>query len=203
MAAAACSPQSALNPCTGKLHREHLRRSKDSRRRQAALLFLTNISLDGRPVRNHGSAAGPGDAEFQCADIGATVSELSAAASTDGTFSSLSVPRLGLLTVPPILVLPSDSGFSNVGSTEVFLERERGSFCSQSNLLSPCSLQPTPLGARKSPTLLSVQSCGSSLDSRPRCYSCLLTKTLHAAPVDCGKLLERTAARLSQGTSWQ
>jgi len=163
-AAAACSPQSSLTPCTGKLHREHLRRSKDSRRRQAALLFLTNISLDGRPVRSN---AGPQDAEFQCADIGATVNELpAAAASGDGTFSSLAVPRHGLL--PPILVLPSDSEFSNVGSTEVFLQRERGSFSSQNNLLSPCSLQPTPLGARKSPTLLSVQSCGSSLDSRPR-----------------------------------
>ncbi|XP_073679473.1 CDK5 and ABL1 enzyme substrate 2 [Garra rufa] len=168
MAAAACSTQSTLNQCTGKLHREHLRKSKDSRRRQAALLFLTNISLDGRPVRNNVSIAGPSDAEFQCSDIGATVSELSAAASCDGTFSSLSVPRLGLLNVPPILVLPSDSGFSNVGSTEMFLERDRGSFSSQSNLLSPCSLQPTPLGPRKSPTLLSVQSCGSSLESRPR-----------------------------------
>uniref|UniRef100_A0A672MGG7 Cdk5 and Abl enzyme substrate 2 n=1 Tax=Sinocyclocheilus grahami TaxID=75366 RepID=A0A672MGG7_SINGR len=50
---------STLNPCTGKLHREHLRKSKDSRRRQAALFFLTNISLDGRPVRNNVSAAGP------------------------------------------------------------------------------------------------------------------------------------------------
>ncbi len=168
MATAACSTQSTLNPCTGKLHREHLRKSKDSRRRQAALLFLTNISLDGRPVRNNVSAAGPSDAEFQCSDIGATVSELSAAASSDGTFSSLSVPRLGLLNVPPILVLPSDSGFSNAGSTEMFLERDRGSFSSQNNLLSPCSLLPTPLGARKSPTLLSVQSCGSSLESRPR-----------------------------------
>ncbi|XP_016088611.1 CDK5 and ABL1 enzyme substrate 2-like [Sinocyclocheilus grahami] len=168
MAAAACSTQSTLNPCTGKLHREHLRKSKDSRRRQAALLFLTNISLDGRPVRNNVSAAGPSDAEFQCSDIGATVSELSAVASSDGNFPSLSVPRLGLLNVPPILVLPSDSEFSNAGSTELFLERERGSFSSQSNLLSPCGLQPTPLGARKSPTLLSVQSCGSSLESRPR-----------------------------------
>ncbi len=168
MAAAACSTQSTLNPCTGKLHREHLRKSKDSRRRQAALLFLTNISLDGRPVRNCVSAAGPSDAEFQCSDIGATVSELSAVASSDATFSSLSVPRLGLLNVPPILVLPSDSGLNNAGSTEMFLERERGSFSSQNNLLSPCSLQPTPLGARKSPTLLSVQSCGSSLESRPR-----------------------------------
>lgn len=126
MAAAACSPQSSLAPCTGKLHREHLRKSKDSRRRQAALLFLTNISLDGRPVRSNASAAGPQHAEFQCSDIGATVNELpaaAAAASGDGTFSSLAVPRLGLLSVPPILVLPSDSEFSNVGSTEVFLER--------------------------------------------------------------------------------
>ncbi|XP_016313501.1 CDK5 and ABL1 enzyme substrate 2-like, partial [Sinocyclocheilus anshuiensis] len=90
------------------------------RRRKAALLFLTNISLDGRPVRNNVSAAGPSDAEFQWSDIGATVSELSAAASSDGTFSSLPVPRLGLLNVPPILVLPSDSGFSNAESTEMF-----------------------------------------------------------------------------------
>ncbi|XP_059396391.1 uncharacterized protein LOC132128997 [Carassius carassius] len=168
MAAAACSTQSTLNPCTGKLHREHLRKSIDSRRRQAALFFLTNISLDGRPVRNNVSAAGPSDAEFQCSDIGATVSGLSAGASSYGTFPSLSVPRLGLLNVPPILVLPSDSRFSGAGSTEMFLERERGLFSSQSNLLSPCSLQPTPLGVRKSPTLLSVQSCGSSLESRPR-----------------------------------
>ncbi|XP_073795937.1 CDK5 and ABL1 enzyme substrate 2 isoform X2 [Danio rerio] len=168
MAAAACSTQSTLNPCTGKLHREHLRKNKDSRRRQAALLFLTNISLDGRPVRNNVIATAPSDAEFQCADIATAVNELSAAASSDGTFSSLPVPRLGLLGVPPILVLPSDSGFSNAGSSEMFLERTRGSFSSQSNLLSPCSLQPTPLGPRKSPTLLSVQSCGSSLDSRPR-----------------------------------
>ncbi|XP_059396956.1 CDK5 and ABL1 enzyme substrate 2-like [Carassius carassius] len=168
MAAAACSTQSTLNPCTGKLHREHLQKSIDSRRRQAALFFLTNISLDGRPVRNIVSAAGPSDAEFQCSDIGVTVSGLSAGASSYGNFPSLSVPRLGLLNVPPILVLPSDSRFSDAGSTEMFLERERGLFSSQSNLLSPCSLQPTPLGARKSPTLLSVQSCGSSLESRPR-----------------------------------
>ncbi|XP_051518612.1 CDK5 and ABL1 enzyme substrate 2 [Myxocyprinus asiaticus] len=164
MAAAACRTQSTVNPCSGKLNREHLRKSKDSRRRQAALLFLTNISLDGRPVRNN---VVRGDAEFQCADIGAAVRELSAAASSDGTFNSLSVPRLELLNVPPILVLPSDSGFGNVGRTEVLLERE-SSFSSQGNLLSPSSLQPTPLGPRKSPTLLSVQSCGSSLDSRPR-----------------------------------
>ncbi|KAI7793831.1 CDK5 and ABL1 enzyme substrate 2 [Triplophysa rosa] len=170
MAAAACSAQSTLNPCAGKLHREHLRKSKDSRRRQAALLFLTNISLDGRPVRSNASCtAAPGDAELRGAEFGAAVSELSVAASSDGTFTNLSAHKLGLLSVPPILVLPSDSGFYKAGSAEVLLDRERGSsFSSQGNLLSPSSLQPTPLGPRKSPTLLSVQSCGSSLESRPR-----------------------------------
>lgn len=170
MAAAACSTQSTLNPCANKLHREHLRKSKDSRRRQAALLFLTNISLDGRPVRSNASCtAAPFDAELQGAEFGAAVCELSAAASSDGTFTNLSAPKLGLLSVPPILVLPSDSGLCKAGSAEVLLDRERGSsFSSQGNLLSPSSLQPTPLGPRKSPTLLSVQSCGSSLESRPR-----------------------------------
>ncbi|KAA0706946.1 CDK5 and ABL1 enzyme substrate 2 [Triplophysa tibetana] len=171
MAAAACSAQSTLlNPCAGKLNREHLRKSKDSRRRQAALLFLTNISLDGRPVRSNAyCTAAPGDAELQGAEFGAAVSELSVAASSDGTFTNLSVPKLGLLSVPPILVLPSDSGFYKALSAEVLLDRERGSsFSSQGNLLSPSSLQPTPLGPRKSPTLLSVQSCGSSIESRPR-----------------------------------
>ncbi|XP_055044784.1 CDK5 and ABL1 enzyme substrate 2 [Misgurnus anguillicaudatus] len=166
MATAACSTQSTLNPCAGKLHREHPRRTKDSRRRQAALLFLTNISLDGRPVRNN---AGPGDAELRCAEIGAVASELSAAASSDGTFNNLSVPRLGLLNVPPILVLPSDPELCKSASTELLLDRERdSSFSSQGNLLTPGGLPHTPLGPRKSPTLLSVQSCGSSLESRPR-----------------------------------
>ncbi|TRY84015.1 hypothetical protein DNTS_013562 [Danionella cerebrum] len=182
MAAAACSTQSsvnAINQCSGKLHRENLRRCKDSRRRQAALLFLTNISLDGRPVQsNNVRAAGAGDAEFQCSEGDAVVNDLSAAAGSYGTFSNLSVPRLGLLGVPPILVLPSDSGFSN--SPEMFLERERSSFSSQSNLLTPCSLQPTPLGARKSPTLLSVQSCGSSLESRPRSRNTSGSPRLHS-----------------------
>ncbi|KAM9785576.1 LOW QUALITY PROTEIN: CDK5 and ABL1 enzyme substrate 2-like [Neosynchiropus ocellatus] len=47
MAAAVCGPQSAGKP--GKSVRENRRKTKDSRRRQAALLFLNNISLDGRP----------------------------------------------------------------------------------------------------------------------------------------------------------
>ncbi|XP_031422126.1 CDK5 and ABL1 enzyme substrate 2 [Clupea harengus] len=182
MAAAACSAHCTLGSCSSKPQKEHLRRSRDSRRRQAALLFLSNISLDGRPVQhvNNANQLGHRDSEFQGTDNGSTnAARLSPATSSCGTFHNLSasvscgavssVPRLGVLNVPPILVLPSDSGFNDVGSTEVFLERGRGCFSSQGNLLSPASLQPTPLGPRKSPTLLSVKSCNSvSSDSRPR-----------------------------------
>ncbi|XP_046895328.1 CDK5 and ABL1 enzyme substrate 2 [Hypomesus transpacificus] len=146
----------------------------DSRRRQAALLFLSNISLDGRPVQQNtenGTLQGHRHNDFLGTDVGARVSRLSVESNTYGTFANLStsvscssvspVPRLGVLNVPPILVLPSsDSGLNHVGTTEVFLERGRGSFSSQGNLLSP-SLLPTPIGPRKSSTLLSVQSCNS------------------------------------------
>ncbi|KAG9332517.1 hypothetical protein JZ751_014615 [Albula glossodonta] len=81
-------------------------------------------------------------------------------ASSYGTFAHLSpsvsggiatpVPRIGVINVPPILVLPTDSGFSAVGNSESFLERGRG------NLLSPTGHQ-TPFGARKSPTLLQTE----------------------------------------------
>lgn len=149
MAAAACSPLSA---CPAK--EAHPRKSKDTRKRRAALLFLTNISLDGRPVIHINSAA-----EFEGTEAGAA-----AAGGSYSTFSNLSAVS-ALLSVPPILVLPSDSEYDHAESTETF----PGSFSSsQGNLLSPCSLQPSPVGARKSPTLLSVQSCASSLDSRQR-----------------------------------
>ncbi|XP_027000578.1 CDK5 and ABL1 enzyme substrate 2 [Tachysurus fulvidraco] len=145
MAAAACGPLIACPANT--------RKSKDTRKRRAALLFLTNISLDGRPVNHINNAV-----EFEVGP-----------AANYGTFSNLSdarallsVPR-ALLSVPPILLLPSDSDYDHAESTETF----PGSFSSsQGNLLSPCSLQPSPVGARKS--LLSVQSCASSLDSRQR-----------------------------------
>ncbi|KAG7323151.1 hypothetical protein KOW79_012853 [Hemibagrus wyckioides] len=155
MAAAACGP---LIACPASVHGDaHPRKSKDARKRRAALLFLTNISLDGRPVIHINS-------EFEGAEVGSAGSELSPAVGSFGTFSNLSQTS-ALLSVPPILVLPSDSEYEHAESTETF----PGCFSSsQGNLLSPCSLQPSPVGARKSPTLLSVQSCASSLDSRQR-----------------------------------
>ncbi|CAK6980035.1 CDK5 and ABL1 enzyme substrate 2-like [Scomber scombrus] len=202
-AAAACAQiqLGSVNAAgTGKkqhCHREHTRRNREnSRRRQAALLFLSNISLDGRPVLSNAAEYGGGsdrtnrhkEADSESAEPG----EVAVAAAglfpdthSYGTFPSLSAsvscgdvnpsPRVGtgLLTIPPILVLPSDTEFNDAGSAEVFLGSRRGSFSTpgNSNLLSASpsnnSLLPSPLGPRKSSTLLSVQSC-SSVSSEPR-----------------------------------
>ncbi|KAM3618283.1 uncharacterized protein V6R79_018533 [Siganus canaliculatus] len=178
-------------------NREHSRRNREnSRRRQAALLFLSNISLDGRPVQNNPAENVVGsrhhrDAGLEGADSGSVTASTAGLCpelgngSSYGTFSGLAAsascgnvhpstaPRTGLLTVPPILVLPSDTGFNDVGGAELLLECRRGSFPSpgNSNLLSPSpsnnSLLPSPLGPRKSSTLLSVQSC-NSVSSEPR-----------------------------------
>ncbi|XP_022619129.1 CDK5 and ABL1 enzyme substrate 2-like [Seriola dumerili] len=200
-AAATCGQHSvaitaAVNGKKPHTNREHSRRNREnSRRRQAALLFLNNISLDGRPVESNSAENGGSrhqrETDLEGADSGSAVAAAAGLCpelvnnSSYGTFSSLSAsvscgnvnpspaPRTGLLNVPPILVLPSDTGFDDAGSAEVLLGCRRGSFPSpgNSNLLSPSpsnnSLMPSPLGPRKSSTLLSVQSC-NSVSSEPR-----------------------------------
>ncbi|KAF0035992.1 hypothetical protein F2P81_011304 [Scophthalmus maximus] len=202
-AAAACGQHGAALTAavTGKkthTNREHSRRNREnSRRRQAALLFLSNISLDGRPVQSCSAENGGSrlhkETDSEGADCGSAAAAASglcppeaAKSSSYGPLSALSsaascgnvnpppAPRTGLLGVPPILVLPSDAGFDGAGSAEVLLgECCRGSFASPGNshLLSPSpsnmSLLPSPLGPRKSSTLLSVHSC-NSVSSEPR-----------------------------------
>ncbi|KAM4736920.1 CDK5 and ABL1 enzyme substrate 2-like [Anableps anableps] len=194
MAAAACGQHGAVvvTAVSGKKmlsYREYNKRNREnSRRRQAALLFLTNISLDGRPVQSNPTEDGRShnkEPEFDGANPGSAAADLSTDPphiSSCGTFNSLSAAvscgvvtpgsKAGL-TVPPILVLPSDNGFNDVGSAEVLLGCRRGSFPppGDGNLLSPSpsntSLLPSPLGPRKSSTLLSVQSC-NSVSSEPR-----------------------------------
>lgn len=161
--------------------REPNRRNRESsRRRQAALLFLSNISLDGRPVT---SAARGGGGGGESSDRYPNVN-VCAASNNYGTFASdLPTPaaKARVLNVPPILVLPSDVPG---GDAEVLLGRRRGSFPSSpgdtaaaaaaasTNLLSAstsnASLLPSPLGPRKSSTLLSVQSCNSVSSSETR-----------------------------------
>ncbi|XP_043979971.1 CDK5 and ABL1 enzyme substrate 2 [Gambusia affinis] len=189
MAAAACGLHGAVvaTAVSGKktvTYREYNRRNREnSRRRQAALLFLTNISLDGRPVRSNSAETRRSynkEPEFDEANPGsAAAGRLCTdpphmnSLSPSVSFGVLSPGSKAGLAVPPILVLPSDNGFNNVGSTEVLLGSRRGSFPlpGDGNLLSPSpsnnSLLPSPLGPRKSSTLLSVQSY-NSVSSEPR-----------------------------------
>lgn len=193
-AAAACGQAGAAVPpaVSGRkphINREQSRRTRESsRRRQAALLFLSNISLDGRPVHSQSACNAVyrshrhRDTDLDrrpalglCPELGSNSisGTCSGSAASSGSVDPSAPPRTGLLTVPPILVLPSDTGCNTAGGAEVLLEPRRGSFPSQgnSNLLSPSpsnsSLLPSPLGPRKSSTLLSVQSC-NSVSSEPR-----------------------------------
>ncbi|XP_072304805.1 CDK5 and ABL1 enzyme substrate 2 [Eucyclogobius newberryi] len=176
-AAATCEPPGPVCAKTKALcSREQSRRNREnSKRRQAALLFLSNISLDGRPVVQSGPRR-----ESAIPGVSARPDPAASNNTSYGTFAhhfaGSDAPRV--LNIPPILVLPSDAaGLSD----EALLpppsssgRRRRGSFPSlgTASLLSPspsdASLLPSPLlGPRKSSTLLSVQSC-NSVSSEPR-----------------------------------
>ncbi|XP_057685438.1 CDK5 and ABL1 enzyme substrate 2 [Corythoichthys intestinalis] len=189
-AAAACSQHgAAISAAKKSLTREQIRRNREnSNRRRAALLFLSNISLDGRPVPSGtaerggtrrgtegvpdgvpevdrlASAAVPEpqqDAETCSANFSTSASCVDVKTSSTTPLT----PAASLLAVPPIVVLPSDA--------ELVLSRRRDSapLVASGNLLSPSlspspsasnsSLLPSPVGPRKSSTLLSVQSCNS------------------------------------------
>uniref|UniRef100_A0A8C6T2T5 Cdk5 and Abl enzyme substrate 2b n=1 Tax=Neogobius melanostomus TaxID=47308 RepID=A0A8C6T2T5_9GOBI len=169
MAAAATCEQPGV-PVSSKTRRNR----ETSKRRQAALLFLSNISLDGRPVQS---------TQTESDRVPGVGNNSSSACNNNnyGTFASdvlaasASPSAARVLHIPPILVLPSDS--AGQSDAEALLGRRRGSFPSpgeSSNLLSAspsnASLLPSPLGPRKSSTLLSVQSCNSvsSCETRQR-----------------------------------
>ncbi|CAL8370025.1 unnamed protein product [Lota lota] len=184
MAAAATLTVSVTGKNKPHNNNEHIRRNREnSRRRQAALLFLSNISLDGRPVQS--TVAESSDSEGN--DLGSPCVPVRLPADSTGrhgmvhslaasgscsTVRPPSTPRIGVLNhVPPILVLPSDSGFDDMGAGGLVLERRTASFSSPGTLLSASpsrgSLLPSPVGPRKSSTLLSVHSC-TSVSSEPR-----------------------------------
>lgn len=127
MAAAFCGLHGGA---TAKTHKEPPRKSKDSRRRQAALLFLNNISLDGRPVYALGN--GLGETWNQSVEVGPPAVSLPVStASSCGNFSQLSpfsgtaLPRTN--TCPPApLPLTAIAGLIQGGnSSEVSLESGR------------------------------------------------------------------------------
>uniref|UniRef100_A0A671LFG5 CDK5 and ABL1 enzyme substrate 2-like n=1 Tax=Sinocyclocheilus anshuiensis TaxID=1608454 RepID=A0A671LFG5_9TELE len=168
----------ALLTNSAKPHKEHLRKSRDSRRRQAALLFLTNISLDGRPVYNLSNGiAGPREAESRCADVGAAaVTGLPlSTTSSYGTFIQVSSSISGGAATP----LPRTNTYPaplspppafNQGSCDVFTEDGQ---------TDPLSVQAPPLSPTSGPVnqvLGSSKSPGQFPGSNP------VTRNLSGSP---------------------
>lgn len=183
MATAVCGlPPSSRASKPAKAHREQRRKAKDSRRRQAALLFLNNISLDGRPPCRSGdeSAEQKADGEHRLGDGtfgGATGSPLPPADSR-ATVSQVSEPAVGaagssssfpgVLTPPTRPASVTSPGF--VGSNEVFLEGGGGADAqTPDTAMSPAASGHQPCSrVRSTPTALSPLTAASSLDSRQR-----------------------------------
>uniref|UniRef100_A0A1A8S835 Cdk5 and Abl enzyme substrate 2a n=1 Tax=Nothobranchius rachovii TaxID=451742 RepID=A0A1A8S835_9TELE len=181
MATALCGLQSNGSSKPARAHREQRRKVKDSRRRQAALLFLNNISLDGRPLRplNVGNADQKPAEEPRIRDRGVCeapepLSEGPAGQVTDtpaaGGGSSSSVPGVFGPVRPSAVLSPGPTATSSVGPNEVFLE----SGSAVESLTPDTPLSPAPAGhqpcsrAKSTPAALSPVPAANSLESRPR-----------------------------------
>ncbi|XP_034552521.1 CDK5 and ABL1 enzyme substrate 2 [Notolabrus celidotus] len=183
MATAVCGLQSTGSK-PAKLHREQRRKAKDSRRRQAALLFLTNISLDGRPPcqLNNGNTDQTAGEELRLRDRdgGSTVvpppavSQRPVSQVTEpgaaGSGSYSSIQGVVSPTRPSLVMSPGPAGTNAVGANEVFLESG-----SLSETLTPDTPQsPAPPGhqpcsrVRSTPVALSPVTTGNTVDSRQR-----------------------------------
>ncbi|XP_072571392.1 CDK5 and ABL1 enzyme substrate 2-like isoform X2 [Paramormyrops kingsleyae] len=182
-APAACASRSMIGNNTGKANKERIRKSKDSRRRQAALLFLKNISLDGRPIYGLGNGnPSQSEPEFRALDAPAMVAGLPrSATSSCAAFSDLSPSVSGGAATPgtrivvvnqaPSYVPSAVAGFSTAGSSDALLEGGRlapGS--SQGTVLSLSGIQSNPhLTTNKLPAALTAPSDSiSSLDTRQK-----------------------------------
>lgn len=178
MATAVCGlPATGRNSKSEKTHREQRRKTKDSRRRQAALLFLNNISLDGRPqcqlsdgnidqkaAEEHGLRDSAATNLPQPSDSQTPVSQVTEPVAL-GSGSSSSFSGVVTPTRPSLVMSP---GFT--GANEVFLEGGSGA-----DSLTPDTItSPTPTGhqpcsrVRSTPAALSPVPTGNSLDSRQR-----------------------------------
>lgn len=183
MATAVCGlPASSRTNKPAKTHREQRRKAKDSRRRQAALLFLNNISLDGRPPcrasdesaeqradKEHrlgdGTLGGTTGSPLPPADSQATVSQVSeSAVGTTGSASSFP----GVLTPPTRPASVTSAGY--IGANEVFLEGGGGADAQTPDaVVSPAAPGHQPCSrVRSTPAALSPLPAANSLDSRQR-----------------------------------
>ncbi|XP_037136393.1 CDK5 and ABL1 enzyme substrate 2 isoform X2 [Syngnathus acus] len=164
MASALCGLQSIGSSSSkpAKTHREQRRKSRDSKRRQAAVLFLSNISLDGRPqcrLNNDNQAARKAAEEppwIPPSDSQGPVSQVAEPAPSAGSSSS-SFPGV----FSPSVKSP--------GANEVFLEAG-GTAESPDTPLSPSTSgcqQPSVSRGRSTPAVSPLPT-GQSKDSRPR-----------------------------------
>ncbi|KAI4878659.1 hypothetical protein NFI96_019366 [Prochilodus magdalenae] len=163
MAAAACGPLASAGGNTTKPAHKEVRKSKDSRRRQAALLFLNNISLDGRPVcalSNGTVGHQSGEASVPATAAAAPSLSILSTAGSYGAFSQLSAPVSGgtnaaplprTSTYPSALLPTTLVGFSQ-GSTDVVSEVGK---------VDPLSSQGFPFSSSsgpQNPSLISSKS---------------------------------------------
>ncbi|KAM4736971.1 CDK5 and ABL1 enzyme substrate 2-like isoform 2-T2 [Anableps anableps] len=184
MATALCGPQSS-NVKQARARREHRRKVKDSRRRQAAILFLSNISLDGRPQgqpaagnadQKAGEETGLRDGddgaalELLRADSGGPVNQVIDPPAEPGSGSSSSFPGVLSPVRPSLVASPGPTAANSVGPNDVFLE-SGGAVETQfpGTPLSPVTTGHQPCSRAKStPAVLSPTPAGNSLDSRQR-----------------------------------
>ncbi|XP_024860249.1 CDK5 and ABL1 enzyme substrate 2 isoform X2 [Kryptolebias marmoratus] len=175
MATALCGLQSSGSDSKpASTPREPRRKAKDSQRRQAALLFLNNISLDGRPlcqlsVGNDDPKAaeeprlGDSSASEQPSEgpVGQQVTGSGSSSSFPGVFSPLRPAAVGGGDV---------TAAGSIGPNEVFLESGgAGEALTPDTPLSPVPAGHQPCSRAKStPAALSPVPAGTPLDSRPR-----------------------------------
>ncbi|XP_054901855.1 CDK5 and ABL1 enzyme substrate 2-like isoform X2 [Poeciliopsis prolifica] len=184
MATALCGLQSS-NGKQARARREHRRKTKDSLRRRAAIFFLSNISLDGRPQgqptagnadQKAGEETGLRDGEGGAAvkllrtDSGGPVNQVTDPAAEPGSGSSSSFPRGLALVRPSLVASPGPTATSSVGPNEVFLETcGAGETQFPGIPLSPLTSGHQPCSRAKStPAVLSPTPAGTSLESRQR-----------------------------------
>ncbi|XP_061591267.1 CDK5 and ABL1 enzyme substrate 2-like isoform X2 [Cololabis saira] len=172
MATAVCGLQPGGKPA--KTRRAHRRRAKDSQRRQAALLFLNNISLDGRPQPQPPA----GEAEQTAAEeprlgerdgrqpAGASPPRgpgLGAIAGATDTAGPAGAGSPSTFTGIPAATSPGPAALAAVGPNEVFVEG--GGAAEPPAPDTPRSPGPR---TRSTPAVLSPAPAGGAADPRQR-----------------------------------